>query len=309
MRDIILGIPQQIRTGSALGLERPATGTFRRIISCGMGGSAVAGEILSMIRDDVVVHWDYDLPAHTTSDDLVVCTSWSGTTEETISSYQAARACGATTLVITSGGPLADMARKDSSLLIELPAVNAIPRANVGTMTGALFAALGMADKLPLSLDAAALEQQGNQLATALGGRMLSLYASYPWRKLTGFWKMVYSETAKQQVMTNWFPSGAHNEVVGWEGSYQATTAILCLKDPQEAPRYAKNFDALLAILGAKGYTVHTVALSGDTVIEKVFNSYMLSLWTSYAVAVSLGIDPQTTELLDEFKRTKAQAA
>jgi glucose/mannose-6-phosphate isomerase len=308
MRDIILGIPQQIRTGSALGAAHPIEGSFRRIISCGMGGSAVAGEILSLLRDDVVVHWDYDLPQHTTSADLVICTSWSGTTEETISSYQAARACGAATLVITCGGPLADMARKDASPLIELPAINALPRANIGTMAGALFAALGMADKLPLTLDAAELEQQGTQLAAKLEGRMLSIYASYPWRKLTGIWKMVYSETAKRQVLVNWFPSGAHNEVVGWEGPHQATTSILCLRDPEESARYSKNFDALLAILGAKGYTVHTVALSGNTVIEKVFTSYMLSLWTSYAVAVSLGIDPQTTELLDEFKRVKAQA-
>jgi len=173
---------------------------------------------------------------------------------------------------------------------------------------GALFGALGMADQLPSSLDVASLESEGTELAKKIGNRSLAVYASYPWRKLTGFWKMAYSETTKRHVMANWFPSGAHNEVVGWEGPYQDSMAIVCIRDPEDAPRYAKNFDALLALLGAKGYTVHTVALSGDTIIEKALKSYLVSLWTSYAGAMSLGINPQTTEFLDDFKRSKAKA-
>ncbi len=273
-----------------------------------MGGSAVAGELLSMVRSDVVVHWDYDLPVNTTAQDLIICTSWSGDTEETISSYVAARKLGAQTLVVTSGGKLVKLARQDESPVIELPRDNVVPRVNVGLMTGALFGAVGMADKLPTSLDIASLESEGARLAKVIGGRSLALYAAYPWRKLTGFWKMVYSETAKRQVMTNWFPSGAHNEVVGWEGPYQDTTTIICFRDSSDDTRYTKNFDALLALLRAKGYTVCTVELSGDTTSEKALRCYGLALWTSYAVAVSLGIDPQATELLDEFKHTKAQA-
>ncbi len=305
MRDSILSIPEQIRTGIALGAAHRVEHPFRRIISTGMGGSAMAGELLSMIRNDVVVHGDYGIPHDVDSDDLVICTSWSGTVEETISSYTAARQRGAHTLVLTTGGALATMARNDASPLIELPHLNTVPRLNVCLMTATLCSALGMADQVPLSLDSGSLEAQGTALAVKIGDRTLSLYASYPWRKVTGFWKVVYSETAKRQVMTNWFPSGAHNEVVGWEGPYQDTTAIVCLRDPSDAPTYQKNFDALLALLGAKGYTVHTVALSGDTVVEKALNSYILSLWTSYSVAQSLGIDPQTTALLDEFKRMK----
>lgn len=271
-----------------------------------MGGSAIAGEMLSMVRDDVVVHWDYDLPTSATTEDLVVCTSWSGDTEETISSYMAARKIGAPTLVITTGGKLAKLARADASPLIELPHTNDTPRINPGLMTGALFAALGMAVKLPSSLDSASLEEQGRALAAAIGDRMLVMYSAYPWRKITGFWKMAYSETAKRQVMVNWFPSGAHNEIVGWEGPYANNVSFLFLRDADEPKGYAKNFDALLALLGEKGYTVNTVALSGDSVLEKAFNSYLVSLWTSFYVAQSLGTDPQATALLDEFKRLKA---
>src|SRR5581483_10330987 len=135
--------------------------------------------------------------------------------------------------------------------------------------------------------------------------RMPVIYSSYPWRKLTGFWKMIYSETAKRQVMVNWFPSGAHTEIVGWEGPYQNSVALLLMRDPQDSVRYGKNFDALLAVLKEKEYTVSNVQLSGNTILEKVFNNYILALWTSLFAAKSLGVDPQATPLLDEFKRQK----
>ncbi len=307
MRDIILSIPAQLGDGVRLGSASRITKTYRHIISTGMGGSATAGEMLSMVRDDVIVHWDYNLPVGADASDLVVCTSWSGDTEETISSYVAARKLGIDTLVIASGGKLALMATTDGSPLILMPHVNAVPRTNPGTMAGALFAALDMESHLPAALDAAGIEAQGIELAKILGPRMLVINSSYPWRKITGFWKMVYSETAKRQVMVNWFPSGAHNEVVGWEGPYADAVAFLLFRDSTDTGGYAANFDALLAILAPKGYTVHTVALFGNTVLEKVFNSYLLALWTSFHVAQSLGIDPQATQLLDEFKRRKAQ--
>lgn len=306
MKDLIRSLPEQLTTGAKLGASARVTRPFRSIISTGMGGSAVAGEILSMVRDGVIVHWDYDLPRTAGAQDLVVCTSWSGDTEETISSYRAAKAAGAEILVITSGGALADLARADGTPLIPLPRPNDIPRVNVGLMTGALFGALGMEDGLPDAWDAAATESEGKALAESIGDRMPVVYASYPWRKLTGFWKMAYSETAKRQVMVNWFPSGAHNEMVGWEGPYADRVAFVLLRDPADAPRYAKNFEALLALLAPKGYTVSTVGLSGNTLLEKVFTDYALALWTAYYAAQRLGVDPTATILLDEFKKLKA---
>jgi glucose/mannose-6-phosphate isomerase len=305
MRDAILQFGTQLTDGAAA-----AAGVVvlphRRIISTGMGGSAIAGEILSLVAPETVVHWDYGLPLNATDEDLVVCTSWSGDTEETISSWEAARAMGLDTLVITSGGRLTALARDAGTPLILLPQPANVPRAYVGYMAGALLGALGLGDRIPTDLDPAAVEQSGATLAEKLGDRMLALYASYPWRKLTGFWKMAYSETTKRQVMANWFPSGAHVEVVGWEGPYQDFVAPVLFRDPADDARYAKNFDALLAILTKKGYAVHTVMLEGNTVLEKVFRNYLLSLWTSYHAAVRLGVDPRATALLDEFKRLKA---
>lgn len=311
MREAILSLPQQLATGIELGEAHRIEGPYRSIVSCGMGGSAIAGEILSMLAPDVIVHWDYEIPATTDGQDLVICTSWSGTTEETISSYQAAITRGCQTLVITTGGHLADLARQHGTPLVLLPPrvdsgqADLTPRTAVGLMVGALFGALGRSHELPSHVNPLALESRGRELAAIIGDRMPIIYASYPWRKLTGFWKMAYSETAKRQVMANWFPSAAHNEIVGWEGPYRDTAAFIIFRDPTENARYTKNFDALLAVLATKEYTVSNVELSGSTSSEKALNSYILALWTSDFAAQSIGVDPQATKFLDEFKHLK----
>src|SRR4030042_527451 len=298
MRDLIGAFGDQLVRGAAL--ARLVVVPYRRISSCGMGGSAVAGEFLSMLRDDVVVHWDYDLPVGAGPQDLVVCTSWSGNTEEVLSSYERAVALGATTLAITTGGKLAELARQNNTPLVMLPFDTPAPRGGAGLMIGALLASLGLAAQIP-PIDAGALEDEGKKLAEGFGERLLVVYASHPWRKLTGFWKMIYSETTKRQVMANWFPSGAHVEVVGWEGPYTDKVSFLFLQDPADAPRYTKNFDALLAILGQKGYDVRNVRLVGATVLEKACNAYVTALWTSLYAAQSSGVAPEATVLLDEF--------
>lgn len=315
MKDLILSLPQQLAEGVELGSANRIARPYRNIISCGLGGSAIAGEMLSMVVDNpasadpdrtgIIVHWDYGLPASAASQDLVICTSWSGQTEEIISSYQEAIARGCETLTITTGGKLADLAHHHNTPLILLPSEINMPRMAIGYMVGALLAALGLEKRLPNELKPGAFEQQGRELAEIFGERTPIIYAAYPWRKLTGFWKMAYSETTKRQVFVNWFPSGAHSEIVGWEGPYQKQVTFLLFRDQNEPEQYAKNFQGLLAILPQKGYNVRTVELFGSAVLEKAFNNYILALWTSYYAALSLGVDPSATKLLNEFKKLK----
>lgn len=304
MKNIIGTVPDQLVRGTKAA-ENVSVPPFRRIICVGMGGSSIAGEILSMVHDDVVVHWDYGLPKAAAGGDLVIATSWSGNTEETISAWQAARDMGLDTLAICSGGRLSELAKESDTLLVELEHDNDSPRMNAAYMTAAIFTALGLREQLPAELAVDEMETQGRELASSIGDRMLAVYASHPMRKLTGFWKNIYSETVKRQVMAGWFPSAAHTEVVAWEGPYQDKIVPVLLRDTNEEAHYAKNFEALLALLPEKGYNVLTVQLSGSTVLEKVFNNYLLALWTSYHAAESLGVSPVSLALLNEFKTLK----
>jgi glucose/mannose-6-phosphate isomerase len=133
---------------------------------------------LSMVKDNVIVHWDYDLPSGVTSQDLVICTSWSGNTQETISSYDQAIAGGLDTVVITRGGALANKAKQNNTSLVILPDKNIPPRGAVGYMAGAMFSVLGQ-ENSDIAIDEKALDKTGKDLAEKLGDKIPLIYASY----------------------------------------------------------------------------------------------------------------------------------
>jgi len=304
MRDSILSFPQQLKRGiqAAEGVSVTAA---RNFICCGMGGSSVAGEVLSLLKENVVVHWDYALPTRAQDGDLVVCTSWSGETEETISSFAAAKTQGLDTLVITTGGTLADRAREEKSPLIIIPGDAPQPRAGEGFMIGALFAALGARDELPSSLEPASLEQRGKDFAVSLAGRVAVIYSAYPWRKVTGWFKTLLNENAKLHAFSANLPSAAHNELTGWTGKYQDVMVPVFVRDTADSPEYSRTLDAMLAILGTMGYNVLSLELVGTTVVEKALNAYILGLWASLYSAQMRSIDPVDTSLINEFKKLK----
>lgn len=304
MHKEILTFGAQLIEGAAK--AEPVGGDFERIICCGMGGSSVAGEMLSFARHEVVVHWDWELPKTATKRDLVVCTSWSGGTAETISSYDAARSAGATVAVITTGGELARKAKADGVPMTLLPDTKTPPRLNAGLMTGALFAMLGMTDQLPV-IDAASHEKTAQALAVEVGAKTPIFYASYPWRKAAGFFKTMVNENAKRHSWSASFPSVAHNEIMGWSGDYTASMVPVVIRDTQERPHDRKDIDSFVAIVRPMGYTVSTIGLVGATPLEKALNAYVMALWASWHMATTAGIDAAGTKWIDEFKLLKAK--
>lgn len=271
-----------------------------------MGGSAVAGEILSMVKDSVVVHWDYHLPANASNADLVICTSWSGDTAETISAYDKARELSIPVAVISTGGKLSEMARRDDKPLVHLPnPLNMPPRCGAGLMIGGLFSLVGAAHELP-EIDPANLETAGKTLADAIGDKMPIFYAAYPWRKIAGFFKTTVNENAKRHSWASNFPSAAHNEIMGWSGPYRDSAIPVLIQGGDEASEYRRDEDALVAIVSKMGYNVPKIELPGSSTLQKALSGYVLALWTSFHIANNLGVDPLNQDWIDEFKRLKA---
>src|SRR5215218_2824226 len=106
------------------------------LIVAGMGGSSVGGRLASAVlgphlRRPLALAMGYDIPAWIGSETLVLCSSYSGSTEETLATYDAAKAAGAPRIVATTGGPLAERAREDGVPVVPLPG-GFQPRAAVG---------------------------------------------------------------------------------------------------------------------------------------------------------------------------------
>ena len=201
----------------------------------------------------------YDIPAWIGEETLVLCSSYSGSTEETVATYDAARAAGAPRIVATTGGPLAERAREDGVPVVPLPG-GFQPRAAVGySLVTALEAAAlcGAAPSLrarsrrpPRSRPSwrasggrrATRTGEAKRLARALHGSIpvitgAGLTASVAYR-----WKCQVNENAKLPAFASKLPEHDHNEIVGWAGADGRLAAVF-LEDPDGDARAARRID------------------------------------------------------------------
>src|SRR3954453_14167012 len=172
--DDVLALPDQLRDGvggrETAGLE-PAESAG--LMVCGMGGSAIGGELAGAALGDrltkpMISVRGYELPSWTTPEWTVLCSSYSGNTEETLACFEAAEVLGARRIVVSTGGPLVDRARQSGVPVAGLPGIFQ-PRVAVAYMfvAAAEVAALaGIAPRIHTEIDAAAafLAEQGANL-------------------------------------------------------------------------------------------------------------------------------------------------
>jgi len=151
---LVASLPDQLAASADLvGLAEVAgqSGRFDRILLCGMGGSAIAGDLVQPLLQGqsrpLVVWRDYGLPHWVGPRDLVIAASYSGNTEETLAAVAAAREKACPILAITSGGALAEQAAEwphaGGCSVVELPP-GLPPRAALGYSLGALVRVLGI---------------------------------------------------------------------------------------------------------------------------------------------------------------------
>jgi glucose/mannose-6-phosphate isomerase len=285
---------------------------------CGMGGSAIGGDLAAAALSDrltkpLVTVRGYELPSWAPAGSAVLCSSYSGDTEEALACYAAAEALGAQRLVATTGGELADAARRDGVPVIGLPGNLPAPRAAVAYMfcCAAELAALeGGGPRINTEIDSAAshlaaslseLETEAAELAADVGDATLVIYGSDLTAPVAYRWKTQVNENAKLHACASVLPEADHNELGGWSGAEGGFAAIL-LEDCDQHPRERKRFE-----LTAKAVEPHAAAVirtetEGETRTERVLHSVMLGDLVSLELAGARGIDPLPVDAIERFK-------
>lgn len=314
MRDQILKFPEQLSKGIELARSVEIDRPYEKVVICGMGGSIMPGMMLLTYKErenkgpgvPVVIHNNYDLPSDVGPNDLVVCMSWSGTTEETISAFKTALERGIKPIVITKGAGLARLAEENNALMVTLPDQPTPPRFSVGYMVGALFTVLGLEKKIDIKLDPEAREDAGRKLADSIGSSTPLIYTSYSWRKLGALWKANFNETAKTPAYWNYVPIMTHDELAMYVRNDLPFHPII-FRDENDHPRYVRDLDAAIAILDKMEYNYNIVNLSAsNNPLEIILNNYILGLWTSFYLAQKIGVDPEDIQLIEEYKKLKS---
>jgi glucose/mannose-6-phosphate isomerase len=290
-----------------------------------MGGSAVGGALARAILGDhasrpILAARSYGLPAWTTPDTTVLCASYSGDTEETLACYEAAGALGATRVVVTTGGELAEAARRDGVPVI--PAAGGFqPRAAVGYATIAALevaAACGAGPRMGSEIDVAAehlealVEEWGpdapeDSLAKSIARRLhgtIPLIAGAGLTTAIGYrWKTQINENAKVHAFAHELPELDHNEIVGWSGAEGiGPFTQVFLDDSDTHPRTKARIALTARLIGDAAQDVIRVESRGRTTAERVFSLVLLGDLVSLYLAILRGADPGPVEMLVRLK-------
>jgi glucose/mannose-6-phosphate isomerase len=295
------------------------------LVVAGMGGSAIGGALAEAALGDrasrpIGAARSYALPSWATPDTTVLCSSYSGNTEETLAAYEAAGHLGARRIAATTGGRLAEQARADGVPVIPLPATLQ-PRSAVAYMTVAALevaAACGAGERLHTEIDVTAASIEGlveewgpegaerslpKRLARGLlhtvpvvAGAGLTIPIAYRW-------KTQLNENAKVPAFSNELPELDHNEIVGWAGAAElGSFSAVFLDDSDLHPRERQRIELTRGLIASNATATFRVESVGRSRTERLFSLVLLGDLVSVYLAVLRGVDPSPVEILERLK-------
>lgn len=320
MYQIIKDFPFQFDKGIRFAEGVRAKQPVKQAIISGMGGSAFPGDIVRAYLEDalmvpVAVSRDYSLPNRIGPDTLVICSSFSGNTEETISSMYDALDREAQVVVITTGGRLESLCEQFDLPVVRLgkEVPNMQPRASSGYIFAACLSVMAnsglISDRsrelmeLGQYLSWLELEQRAMDMAERLADHIPVIYSSaYYGDILARIIKIKFNENSKTQAFYNVFPELNHNEMVGFT-HVRARYHFILLRDKADQPRVRRRMDVFGELFQERGLPVMQVNLEGDSFLKRVFGTIYLFDWVSYYLALRYGVDPAPVDMVEDFKK------
>jgi glucose/mannose-6-phosphate isomerase len=317
--DAALSLPDYLRdaiwrAGSA-GIEPiEASG----LIVCGMGGSAIGGDLAvaalgSRLGKPLDVVRGYGVPAWTPPDRAILCSSYSGNTEETIDCDAAAEAVGAQRIVATTGGAIGDAARSDGVPVIGMPA-GLQPRAAVGytfAIAAEVAALVGAGPAIRTEIDSSASHLESAResllaLAADVAGRIHGsvplLYGCGLTTPVAYRWKCQVNENAKLPAFDHSIPELDHNEIVGWTGAEAGAFSAVLLEDKDQHPRERQRFELTAELIADRARDVVRIETEGETRTERLLWTVMLGDLVSLELAAREAVDPTPVDVIENLK-------
>jgi glucose/mannose-6-phosphate isomerase len=303
-----------------------------KVVVAGMGGSALAAALAkAWLKQELKVPFEvvrtYDLPGYVDKNTLVIASSYSGNTEETLNGLEEAKEKGAQLAIIASGGKLKEAAIIGNITSVVLPA-NIQPRMaaiyNLRALVKILvhFGIVNQARFDEIAQTAEWLHDQtrqwesnvtvdknyAKQLALLAVGKTPVIYAGSLMFPAAYKWKISWNENAKNVAFCNELPEFNHNEFIGWSSHpVEKPFVIFDLVSHLEHPRILKRFEVTDRLLSGLRPKANTIKLEGDTAIKQYLWASILADFVSIYVAILNGVDPTPVDLVEKFKTELAR--
>lgn len=297
------------------------------VVYAGMGGSGLAAEFIHSwpkIKEPFEIVRDYDLPQYVDQDTLVIIASYSGNTEEMMSTLAQAEERGAQIAVIAGGGKLQAAASEKGYLFALLPKAEQ-PRYAVLYNLKALLDILALAGVLAhdayeaelreaaeflkgvtdaWAADVPTSQNPAKQLAQEVIGKSAVVYSGPKVRPAAYKWKISFNENAKHVAWLGQLPEFNHNEFIGW--SKQPTDkpyAVIDLRSNLEHERVQKRFEVSARLLSGMRPEPHVVQAQGETILEQLLWLVAYGDFVTLYLAVLNGVNPAPVDLVEKFKK------
>ena len=301
---------------------------INNIVVAGMGGSALsAAFVKTWLKSELLIPFEivrtYDLSASIDKNTLVIASSYSGNTEETVSCLVEAQEKGAQIAIIASGGKLLEIANSDQIAHIILP-IGHQPRMAMITMICSTIAILENFDVLAKGKlkeiaqsycwlkeeinkwagDVPTVDNYAKKLALHAVGKTAVFFSGTFTYPAAFKFKVCFNETSKNTAFLCEFPEFNHNEFLGWTSHpIEKPFAIFDVISGFEHPQILKRFEISNKLLSGKRPRSHTIKLAGETKIEQLLWGSILADFVSIYLAVLNGVDPMSVELIERLKK------
>ncbi|MDZ4744627.1 MAG: bifunctional phosphoglucose/phosphomannose isomerase [bacterium] len=337
MFDVLYNVPDQIKEAVGIGENAPlwaGNAKSDKYAVFGLGGSAIGADLLRSYAAAtpgashlmLSVNRGYTAPGWVDADTRVVCSSYSGETEETLSAYEAARKKTKDILCITTGGTLAEKATKAEYPVVFIPsgyqprcalAYAFFPLLTVLGRSGAFHrkavksTELGVTETIMVIKKLRDTYAKANKKnpAFALAVKLRDAYpviysAAERLDVVNTRWRGQIQENSKQVAFGNYLPEMNHNEINGWQFPKNATKKfkVILMRDAEDHARVKLRFDALADIIKKQVGDVISVEGQGETLLSRMFTLIYLGDWVSWHLAILNGVDPTPVPVIQTLK-------
>jgi glucose/mannose-6-phosphate isomerase len=325
MAAVIERTPVQIETALNESIPAAPGGPFNQVFVAGMGGSALPVDVIvdgfsDKLRVPVRAVRHYGLPSTADERSLVVVSSFSGNTEETLSALEQAGRYAGNVAVISAGGRLATIARERKYPFFRIPkeleTEGFQPRSATGyfvTLLTRLFFSAGVIENpidelaaVPQVLRDSGIRSEAEKAAGWLRDKIPVVYTDETHlMSVARIAKIKFNENSKRPAFFNAFPESNHNEMIGFSKPL-ANFGLLYLHDPDSHPRILSRYSAMKDVFERKQFKhvdFRKWEMPGKTKIQKIMAALMYADWCSYSLALMDGNDPTPVELVESFKQ------
>ena len=305
--------------------------TINKVVVTGMGGSALAALLIKSWQESKLnitfeIVRDYKLPNYVDDKTLVIASSYSGNTEETLSCLDEALKKGANIGCVSSGGKLVEIAKNNKLPYVVLPS-GIQPRMGVIANLRAILAILvsyGVVSQSDFDevknlgpwlnieskkwgRDVLTSENQAKQLALLSAGKTAIFYSSTAMGGVAYKWKISWNENAKNVAFWNVLPEFNHNEFMGWTSHpVEKPYVVFDLRSSFDHPKITKRFEISDRLLSGKRPKANVIELQGESVIAQMLWASIFADFVSIYLAILNGVDPSKVELIEKLKQELA---